>query len=169
MGRDIIFLKVDDHYIDVHTSAGSCLVLMRFADAVADLGALGMRVHRSYWVAYRHMLATVRRDRRTMLRVTGGRNVPISRPCLAAVRVFKQAPQSGDPAQAAGTLASFHGSVETVIDGDDTVAVAGLTRLEYRPDAEFSGEVTFTFQVTDQADAVSEAATGTVQVAAVRR
>ena len=94
VGRDIIFLKVDDHYVDVHTGAGSCLVLMRFADAVTDLGALGMQVHRSYWVAYRHMLATVRRDRRTMLRVTGGRVVPISRPYLPAVRAAVRAPPS---------------------------------------------------------------------------
>ena len=81
--------------------------------------------------------------------------------------VFTQAPQSGEPAQPAGTLSSFHGSVETVIEAGDTVAAAGLTRLEYRPDPEFSGRVTFTFQVQDHADAVSEAATGTVQVVPV--
>ncbi len=78
--------------------------------------------------------------------------------------VFKQAPQSGDPAQPAGTLSSFHGSVQTVIDGDDTVAVAGLTRLEYRPDANFAGQVKFTFTVRDQADADSRLASGVVQV-----
>ena len=81
--------------------------------------------------------------------------------------VFTQAPRSGEPAQPAGTLSSFHGSVETVIDSGDTVAAAGLTRLEYRPDADFSGRVTFTFQVQDAAGAVSEAATATVQVAPV--
>ncbi len=78
--------------------------------------------------------------------------------------VFKQAPQSGDPAQPAGTLSSFHGSVQTVIDGDDTVAVAGLTRLEYRPDTNFAGQVKFTFTVRDQADADSRLASGVVQV-----
>ncbi len=81
--------------------------------------------------------------------------------------VFTQAPRSGEPAQPAGTLSSFHGSVEAVIAGGDTVAAAGLTRLEYRPDADFSGRVTFTFQVQDAAGAVSEAATATVQVAPV--
>ena len=86
VSRDVIYLKVDDHYVDVHTTGGSCLVLMRFADAVADLGALGMQVHRSYWVAYRHMIATVRREGRPMLRVTGGQHLPISRPYLPAVR-----------------------------------------------------------------------------------
>ena len=103
VSRDIIYLKVDDHYIHVHTTGGSCLVLMRFADAVADLGDLGMQVHRSYWAAHRHMLATVRREGRTMLRLTGGPHVPISRPHLPAVRAALRARQrrsaaGGDPA-----------------------------------------------------------------------
>ena len=93
VSRDIVYLKVDDHYVHVHTTGGSCLVLMRFADAVADLGDLGMRVHRSYWVAHRHMLATVRREGRTMLRLTGGSQVPISRPYLPAVRAALHAAQ----------------------------------------------------------------------------
>ena len=43
------------------TTAGSTLVLMRFADAVAALeGAGGLRVHRSYWVAKKHVTGTVR-------------------------------------------------------------------------------------------------------------
>ncbi|MDE0026649.1 MAG: LytTR family DNA-binding domain-containing protein [Spirochaetaceae bacterium] len=91
VSRDIIYLKVDDHYVHVHTSGGSCLVLMRFADAVADLGNLGMQVHRSYWAAHRHMRATVRREGRTMLRLTGGAQVPISRPYLPAVRAALRA------------------------------------------------------------------------------
>jgi len=91
VSRDIVYLKVDDHYVNVHTTGGSCLVLMRFADAVADLGDLGMQVHRSYWAAHRHMLATIRREGRTMLRLTGGAQVPISRPYLPAVRAALRA------------------------------------------------------------------------------
>ena len=94
VSRDIIYLKIDDHYVHVHTGGGSCLMLMRFADAVADLGALGMQVHRSYWVAHGHMLAAVRRDGRTMLRVTGGHYVPISRPYLPAVHEALRAKRS---------------------------------------------------------------------------
>ncbi|MDE0447206.1 MAG: LytTR family transcriptional regulator DNA-binding domain-containing protein [Spirochaetaceae bacterium] len=93
VSRDIIYLKVDDHYVNVYTTGGSCLVLMRFADAVADLGDLGMQVHRSYWAAHRHMRATVRREGRTMLRLTGGAQVPISRPYLPAVRAALRATQ----------------------------------------------------------------------------
>ena len=94
VSRDVVYLEMNDHYVNVCTTGGSCLVLMRFADAVADLGALGMQVHRSYWVAHRHMLRTVRRERRTMLRVTGGRDLPISRPYLPAVRAALSAQPS---------------------------------------------------------------------------
>ena len=101
VSRDIIYLRADDHYVHVHTSGGSCLVRNRFANAVADLGALGMQVHRSYWVAHRHMITTVRRDGRLVLRVTGGENLPISRPYLAAVRAAldptQGRPAGGDP------------------------------------------------------------------------
>ena len=86
VSRDVIYLKVDDHYVEVHTTGGSCLLLMNFGSAVADLGGLGMQVHRSYWIARSHVTATVRRDGRTMLRVTGGDLVPVSRTYLQAVR-----------------------------------------------------------------------------------
>ena len=81
--------------------------------------------------------------------------------------VFTQAPRSGTPPQPAGTLTSFHGSVEKAIAGGDTVAAAGLTRLRYRPGPEFSGRVTFAFRVVDRAGAVSEPASGVVVVAPV--
>ncbi|MDE0229341.1 MAG: LytTR family DNA-binding domain-containing protein [Spirochaetaceae bacterium] len=86
VSRDIVYLRMDDHYVQVSSTDGSCLILMRFADAVVELGDLGMQVHRSYWVARRHMLAVVRREGRPMVRVTGGDHVPISRPYFPAVR-----------------------------------------------------------------------------------
>ena len=87
LGRDLIYLKTADHYVEAFTTAGSTLVLMRFVDAVAELdGAGGMRVHRSYWVARRHVAGTARRRGRTTLRLTGGHEVPVSRTYLAGVR-----------------------------------------------------------------------------------
>ena len=86
LGRDVIFLRVSDHYIEVTTTAGTTVILMRFSDAVVALGDMGMRIHRSYWVAYRHINHVVRRDRRTLLRVTGDRELPVSRSFLAEVR-----------------------------------------------------------------------------------
>ena len=86
VSRDIIYVTVDDHYVEVHTTGGSCLLLMNLGTAVAELGDLGMQVHRSYWVALRHLEATVRRDGRTMVRVTGDHLVPVSRTYLPALR-----------------------------------------------------------------------------------
>ncbi len=86
VGRDLVYLSVSGHYIDVVTTTGSCLILMRFADAVAMLGDLGMRVHRSHWVAYRHIVASIRRDGRMFLRLTGPEEIPVSRSYIQRVR-----------------------------------------------------------------------------------
>ena len=87
LGRDLVYLKTADHYVEAFTTAGSTLVLMRFADAVAELdGAGGLRVHRSYWVAHRHVVGADRSHGRTTLRLTGGHDVPVSRTYMAAVR-----------------------------------------------------------------------------------
>lgn len=48
----LIAIEAEDHYVRVHTDAGSELLAMRFADAVKELElAHGHRVHRSWWVA----------------------------------------------------------------------------------------------------------------------
>ena len=87
LGRDLIYLRMADHYVEAFTTAGSTLVLMRFADAVAALEAAGgLRVHRSYWVAKKHVTGTARRNARTTLRLTGGHEAPVSRGYLPAVR-----------------------------------------------------------------------------------
>ena len=87
LGRDLVYLKTADHYVEAYTTAGSTLVLMRFVDAVAELdGAGGLRVHRSYWVARHHVEGASRQDGRTTLRLTGGHEVPVSRTYMAAVR-----------------------------------------------------------------------------------
>ena len=97
LGRDVVYLNVCGHYINVVTTAGSCLVLMRFADAMAALGDLGLQVHRSYWVAHRHITGILRRDERTLVRVTGPHEVPVSRTHLTAVRAAAPPPEEQRP------------------------------------------------------------------------
>ena len=94
LGGDVIFLKSEDHYVYVCTSADSALIKMRFADAVAELGDSGTQVHRSYWVAYHHMLGLTRRDRQLLLRLSGDHEVPISSRYRAAVQAVLQ-PHAG--------------------------------------------------------------------------
>ena len=86
LGTDLIYLTVDDHYVKAHTPAGSAIVLMRFADAVAELSGHGLQVHRSYWVASRYLKRLAQKDGRTVLRLTTGHEVPVSRTYLTAVR-----------------------------------------------------------------------------------
>ena len=88
LGQDVVYLSVSGHYVNAVTAEGAGVILMRFADAVAELGDMGMQVHRSYWVAHDHVTAVYRRDERTFVRVTGGHEVPVSRSYLSAVRAL---------------------------------------------------------------------------------
>ena len=90
LGSDVIFLKSEDHYVHVRTSAGSALIKMRFADAIAELGAAGIQVHRSYWVAFHHMRGLTKRNRKLVLRLSGDHRVPISARHRAAVQTVLQ-------------------------------------------------------------------------------
>ena len=86
VGTDVIYLKASGHHVEVFTSSGSAIILMRFTDAVAELGTQGIRIHRSYWAAHGHMTRLLRRDRRLLLGLTGGHELPVSRSLVAAVR-----------------------------------------------------------------------------------
>ena len=86
LGRDIIYVAASAHYVDVVTAEGSAAILLRFSDAVAELGDLGVRVHRSYWVAYPHVKRAFRRDGRTLLLLTDDHEVRVGRNYLPEVR-----------------------------------------------------------------------------------
>lgn len=86
VGHNIIYLKMSDHYVEVVTTLGRCAMLMRFTDAVAELGDRGLRVHRSYWVAYAHVEGWRRHNQRALLQLTDGHVVPVSRTYLGNVR-----------------------------------------------------------------------------------
>ena len=87
LGRDLVYLRMADHYVEVFTTSGSTLLLMRFSDALRELdGADGLRVHRSYWVARAHVAGAARRNGRLVLKLSGGHEAPVSRTYLAAVR-----------------------------------------------------------------------------------
>jgi hypothetical protein len=80
LGDELIALEMEDHYVRVHTSVGSDLLLMRMRDAVAEAeGVEGTQVHRSWWVA-RGAVEHVERDgRRLTVSLRNGLQVPVSR------------------------------------------------------------------------------------------
>lgn len=75
----LLCLEMQDHYLAVHTTGGTQLILCRMEDAARELVGLGRRVHRSWWVATDAVEATSRNGQRQFLRLTGGRQVPIGR------------------------------------------------------------------------------------------
>ena len=73
----LLALQSDGHYLRVHTSAGSDLVLYRLSDAIRELGAEeGAQVHRSWWVAG---TAVSGERHREVLKLVNGLEVPVSR------------------------------------------------------------------------------------------
>ncbi len=87
LGQRLISVSVSDHYVEAVTDRGKHLVLMRFADALDELGeAAGMQIHRSHWVAFEAVTKPVKRSGKLHLALADGRELPVARSKLAAVR-----------------------------------------------------------------------------------
>ncbi len=85
---ELLHLRMQDHYVEVHTAAGSEMLLLRFRDALREVEHIdGLRVHRSHWVA-RAAVVGVERQRggRIALRLVNGTKVPVSRSFAPAVK-----------------------------------------------------------------------------------
>lgn len=76
----IIAVGVEDHYVRVHASDRTEMLLLRLSDAIGEMEPQqGMQVHRSWWVA-RDAIVTAKRDGRNLrLSLSGGLEVPVSR------------------------------------------------------------------------------------------
>ena len=89
LGREILALEGEDHYVRVHTPMGSDLVLMRLSDAVAAMGPdAGLQVHRSWWVAQGAIGEVVRSGQRSHVRLTNGLLAPVGPSYAATVRAL---------------------------------------------------------------------------------
>lgn len=79
LGDDIVSLSMQDHYVEVTTTRGKTLILMRMADAVDELDTIpGQRVHRSHWVAQAHLAGTAKSGHRRFVLLKDGRKLPLS-------------------------------------------------------------------------------------------
>lgn len=86
-GAEIYAVSSEDHYLRVHTSVGATLILMRLADALAELeGIEGAQVHRSWWVARAAILAVQRDGRKLNLKLKREIEAPVSRPNIKALQ-----------------------------------------------------------------------------------
>ena len=76
---DVVALGAEEHYVRVYSDSHSELIHHRFSDAVAQMPSqLGMQVHRSWWVADRHIIGARRKTRRWELIVGEDLRVPVS-------------------------------------------------------------------------------------------
>jgi DNA-binding LytR/AlgR family response regulator len=86
-GGDLYAVQAEDHYLRLHTSRGSDLILMRLADAVAELeGVEGAQTHRSWWVAKAAVTDAKRADGRAVLTLKNGAEAPVSRSYAGPLR-----------------------------------------------------------------------------------
>ena len=84
---DVLALQAEEHYVRVHSSDGAELVHYRFGNAVDEMPAeLGLRVHRSWWVAESAVQSAKRGSRRWQLKLATGVAVPVSDSYIKAVR-----------------------------------------------------------------------------------
>jgi len=87
LGRDLICLSMQDHYVEVKTRLGAQLVLMRFSDALEELtDQPGWRIHRSHWVAEGGVADIKREGGKTFIITTDDGELPVSRTYLPALR-----------------------------------------------------------------------------------
>lgn len=83
----LISLSVSDHYVEVVTDKGAELVLIRLGDAMKETGSVnGMQVHRSHWVALDQVAAAKRSGDRAILTMSNGRDIPVSRSYVPAIK-----------------------------------------------------------------------------------
>ena len=84
---DIISLSVSDHYVEVTSTKGQELILLRLSDAMSECeGVVGMQVHRSHWVATKHVASARRAGDRAILTMSDGRDIPVSRSYVPAIK-----------------------------------------------------------------------------------
>ena len=86
-GAELHAVESEDHYLRLHTSRGSDLILMRLSDALAELEGLeGAQTHRSWWVARDAVTEACRADGRAVLKLKSGVEAPVSRTYVKALR-----------------------------------------------------------------------------------
>jgi len=83
----LIALEAEDHYVRVHTDAGSELLAMRFSEALEELAqAYGYQLHRSWWAAA-DAIESLRWTRGGgEARLAGGIVAPVSRTFAPALK-----------------------------------------------------------------------------------
>jgi hypothetical protein len=83
----LVSLQAQDHYVQITTTKGQELVLIRIGDAIKEVGATyGLQTHRSYWVALDQITTSKRIGERGVLTLSNGDEAPVSRKYIPALK-----------------------------------------------------------------------------------
>jgi len=90
LGHDIVAVHAEDHYVRIYTALGSHLIPMRFRDALGELGdkQVGVKVHRSWWVAAQAIADVSGRGRKLHVRLVTGLEAPVARTAIAEIKAI---------------------------------------------------------------------------------
>ena len=84
---EILFVKAEEHYVQVHSEHDRELIAYRFGAALDDLkGEDGFQIHRSFWVRCSGVVRKNDNGSQLTLEIRNGATVPVSRPYHALVR-----------------------------------------------------------------------------------
>lgn len=86
VGCDIVAISSDLHYLNVHTALGKTLVLGSLKYYAEAFGDQGLLVHRSNWVAKRHVVRVHSTGGASHCLMSTGLKVPVSRSRRKAVK-----------------------------------------------------------------------------------
>lgn len=99
LGRDIVYLEAQEHYLRVVTSRAEHLLLQGLAHAVAELernGIEGIQIHRSVWVAWKHVEDVDARLNSLSVKLASGTSVKLGRRRAKDVLAAWQQRQNAD-------------------------------------------------------------------------
>lgn len=83
----LVSLTVEDHYVNIRTTKGQEMVLIRLADAIGEVGDTpGARVHRSHWAAFNQVRSAARKGDGAVLQMAHGPDIPVSRANVAKLK-----------------------------------------------------------------------------------
>ena len=79
LGKNVIAISSDLHYLHVYTDLGRCMILGSLQQAAESMGEAGLRVHRTHWVARRAIVKIVKKGQQWHCLLSNDLKIPISR------------------------------------------------------------------------------------------
>ncbi len=79
IGSDLVSASAELHYLEVVTTRGRATLLGRLSQLEVEMGAIGLRVHRSHWVSLAHVRRVYRSRHGWQCEMRDGRRLPIAR------------------------------------------------------------------------------------------